>query len=98
MARLRNTDRQGHSFSQSVIDAVWKKATLTSRIDYRKDKCGATIYRHSHGKISTNGWEIDHIVPASLGGTDELSNLQPLQWENNRKKSDNLQWTCAVTI
>ena len=35
------------------------------------------------------GWEIDHIKPVSKGGTDDLSNLQPLQWENNRRKGDN---------
>jgi hypothetical protein len=31
-------------------------------------------------------------------GTDDLSNLQPLQWENNRGKGDTWpqQWVCAV--
>ncbi|KUG25132.1 hypothetical protein ASZ90_005048 [hydrocarbon metagenome] len=42
------------------------------------------------------GWEIDHIIPLSLGGTDDIANLQPLHWENNRKKSDNLEWSCAI--
>ena len=47
-------------------------------------------------RISQYGWEIDHITPESKGGTNELSNLRPLQWENNLSKlDDNL--VCAVT-
>ncbi len=51
-----------------------------------------------YGKTIENGvgWEIDHIKPVSESGTDDLSNLQPLQWENNRLKGDNWPtWKCA---
>jgi 5-methylcytosine-specific restriction endonuclease McrA len=43
---------------------------------------------------SKHGWEVDHIIPVSKGGTDDLSNLQPLQWDNNRKKGDTYPWNC----
>ena len=50
------------------------------RDNYRCRECGAT------NKETT--LEIDHIVPVSKGGTDSSRNLQALQWEENRKKSD----------
>ena len=38
-----------------------------------------------------------YIQPVALGGPDTIWNLQPLQWKNNRHKSDNYpNWNCAV--
>jgi hypothetical protein len=31
----------------------------------------------------------------ALGGTHELSNLQPLHWANNLRKGDNYPWHCS---
>jgi len=62
---------------------------------WRHDICGNVMKYSEHGNTdSDNGWEIDHIKPSALGGTNNLSNLQPLQWENNRKKSDTYPWSC----
>ena len=55
---------------------------------YRKDDYGNIIYKSSYGKQSEMGWEIDHRHPKSKGGTDSQRNLQAVQWEENRKKSD----------
>ncbi len=88
------------SFSEETIQKVWEKGHVVSNNDpnvYRKDDCKAWIRRNAYGnRDSQYGWEIDHIKPESEGGGDELSNLRPLQWQNNAKKQSG-RLGCAVT-
>ncbi|MRH79081.1 HNH endonuclease [Spiribacter sp. C176] len=93
--RERNTDRQGRPFPDDIRQAVWRKATVVSGRDpavVRQDRCGAHICRDKHGKRVDGGWEIDHIKPVALGGSDDLFNLQPLHWANNLAKGDDLHF------
>ncbi|WP_421948597.1 HNH endonuclease signature motif containing protein [Phaeodactylibacter xiamenensis] len=99
--RKPGTNRFGSKFSDREVEAVWQKGQVIPGENpsfYRKDACGAIMYRYHYGKQVNNGWEIDHIKPSSKGGTDDLSNLQPMQWENNRQKGDNYpNYECALT-
>lgn len=88
------------AFTEQVVQRVWEKGAVVNGYDpqvWRKDQCGAWMGRAQYGnRNSQYGWEIDHIKPASEGGGDELSNLRPLQWQNNASKQDG-RLTCAVT-
>lgn len=103
MARRHGTDRNGNAFSEATKVAVWGKGTVVAGVDpraRRKDSCGAWIDWAAYGETTHHGhgWEIDHIRPAAKGGGDELGNLQPLQWQNNRHKGEDWpEWSCAVS-
>lgn len=88
------------SFSEYTIQKVWEKGFFIPGCDpnvCRKDKCGAPIRRYDHGnRNSRYGWEIDHIRPESQGGSDDLSNLRPLQWQNNASRQGDGYLTCPV--
>lgn len=103
LSRRAGTSRNGGSFSEQTVQAVWNKGRIEWGKDpalWRKDACGTWMYRQAYGNTnSPNGWEIDHSVPVARGGTDDLSNLQPLQWENNRYKGDNYpNWSCKIHV
>ena len=98
MARNGGTRVNGSPFDEATIEAVWKKGAIEPEYpSFRKDACGASMQRQRYGKTEQWGWEIDHIKPVAMGGTDDLANLQPLMWENNRHKADSWpQWECKV--
>jgi hypothetical protein len=102
LMRSAGTRRNGSSFFAEEIVEVWKKGRRIKGENpdaLRLDACGALISFEEYGNTdSKHGWEIDHNKPVAKGGTDDLENLFPLQWENNRHKSDNHpSWICLVT-
>ena len=49
------------------------------------------------GKNNPFGWVIDHILPMSLGGDDNLLNLRALHYKNNLGKADDYpSYTASV--
>lgn len=102
MTRQPNRTLQNEKFEMRTILPVWNKATIVpghNQNVFRKDRCGAWIRFVDYGNAgSIYGWEIDHEKPVAKGGTDDLNNLQPLHWRNNRGKGDNWpNWTCSYS-
>jgi 5-methylcytosine-specific restriction endonuclease McrA len=83
--------------------AVWQKGKTINENGtqydpniWRRDTCGRAMKYSDHGDTASKyGWEIDHIKPEAKGGKTSLDNLQPLYWENNRKKGDTYPWSCS---
>jgi len=95
MSRRRGTGTDGRRFSQERVQEVWETARKIRGKDpdqYRRDAAGNIIRRASYGKDSEMGWEVDHKKPVNKDGTDNLRNLQPLQTDENREKSDAYPW------
>jgi hypothetical protein len=78
--------------TDEIKSAAWENAFPVEGIDktvFRKDACGAWIRWDKYGNQANEmGWEVDHIFPVSLGGTDIKQNLRALQHQNNASKGN----------
>ena len=78
-----NTESPDKKHNRSIIPSSLRHEVF-KRDNYRCIECGATN--------KDTRLHIDHIIPVSTGGTDELSNLQTLCNDCNLSKSDR-NWT-----
>jgi hypothetical protein len=82
--------------AEARLRAIWNKAKPLPHMDpdeWRADVCGTIIQFNQSSKRTKYGWHIDHKKPISLGGTDDLSNLQPQHWRNNLIKGAQWPWS-----
>jgi hypothetical protein len=90
--RASGSNRDGGSWDNTTLLRVWQKGRLIPNFDssiWRWDSYGSVIRWDRYGNTSSeHGWEVDHIRPIAANGSDDLKNLQPLQWQNNRQKGD----------
>jgi hypothetical protein len=79
MSKHLNTDVSGKPFDETIVEHP----------PLRVDAYGALIWRGGYGNGNSKfGWEIGHKKPIPNGGRDEMENLQPVQWQNNRRNGD----------
>ena len=86
-------------WSAKEVEQVWQKTV--GSVSQGQDAAGAIIsfsqYGNTHDELN-HGWEIDHIKPRALGGSDDIGNLRALHWQNNRSKGDNYpEYTAVVS-
>lgn len=73
--------------------ADWRKALLDYLVERDGDRCGVCnrkvdITLKSGPKGSRRGPSVDHVVPRSLGGSDDPSNLRLTHWGCNQKRGN----------
>jgi 5-methylcytosine-specific restriction endonuclease McrA len=91
--RIYNMTSRAKYGGANTKDKVWSHAATVGGKDpntHRQDPYGNVMFKHSHGKSSAMGWDIDHIKPKSRGGSNDISNLQALNASLNRSKGNSL--------
>ena len=80
---------------EDVKRAAWGRTSPVSgqlnAWEFRKD-CLGNVVRYSDfgNRHSPFGWELDHIVPRSVGASTDPDNLQALHWKTVAARSDAL--------
>ena len=76
-------------YGNRLID-IWNR--LPGYGTRKVDNEGNYIVFKNFGKNCRSGWQADHIIPRTKGGSNHISNMQPLQWAANIRKSNKLDF------
>ena len=75
--------------------AAWARTSPVSNSlnswEFRKDAMGNLVRYADYGnRHSPFGWELDLIVPRSVGGSTDAENLQALHWKATAARHDSV--------
>lgn len=82
-----------NKLTRTYEGAEWRKALIQYLVDRDGDKCGicnrkVDITLKSGTKGSRLGPSVDHIIPRSQGGEDELANYRLTHWGCNQARGN----------
>ena len=92
---MNNRINESSEYSDADLEKIWQKGKEICGADpnlWRNDEFDLPMCRDEYGNRNSEfGWEVDHILPVSMGGSDELTNLRPLNWYSNASRSNNVR-------
>jgi hypothetical protein len=73
------------------VKEFWENEFGTNDIGY--DFSGYEVRKGSYGLVGSKfGWNIDHILPVSMGGTDHYYNLQITHISTNNERGNRMSF------
>lgn len=80
------------NYNDEQIEIIWRKGRIIPNFDqnvWRWDDIGNVMFKSAYGQMENKyGWNVDHIVPQSMGGLDVIENLRPLNCYTNSVRQD----------
>ena len=76
------------ALTQRKIDTAWNAAKALDDHNlarYREDPYGHMMARTNYKIDSSTGWKVDNVIPKKYGGTDNIENLQAMNYQEKEK-------------